>query len=131
MTAPFAGGAVPVQVRWAAGVVLLEGAALIALCVAYGARVLLGKPDNRAIAVSGAAMGLVAGVVIALLARALARGRQASFSPVVLTQLLALPVGVGLLQGHLPGYGLAVLLPAILVLGLLIGTPGGRTVLRR
>lgn len=126
-----AGRAVPVPIRRAATVVLLEGGALVALCVGYGARVLTGSPQNRGLALSGAGMGLVAGSVIVLLARALARGRRASASPVLLTQLLALPVGIGLLQGHLPGYGAAVLLPAIVVLGLLFATPGGRTIFHR
>jgi len=114
-------GAVPVQVRRAAAVVLVEGVGLVLLCAGYAGRVFLGRPENRVLA---------AGVAVMLLGRALSRGRRAAASPVLLTQLLSLPVGVGLLQGHLPIYAAAVLLPAVVVLVLLAGTPGGRTAFR-
>jgi len=123
-------GAVPVQVRRAAAVVLVEGVGLVLLCAGYAGRVFLGRPENRVLALAGAAMGLAAGVAVMLLGRALSRGRRAAASPVLLTQLLSLPVGVGLLQGHLPIYAAAVLLPAVVVLVLLAGTPGGRTAFR-
>lgn len=121
-------GPVPVQVRRAAAVVLVEGAGLVLLCAFYAGRVLLGRPQNRALALAGAAMGLAAGMTVLLLARALSRGRRAAASPVLIAQLLSLPVGVGLAQGHLPLYAVAVLLPAVVVLALLVGTAGGRTV---
>lgn len=121
-------GPVPAPVRRAAAVVLVEGVALLLLCTAYAGRVLFGRPENRALAMSGAAMGLAAGVLVTLLARALSRGRRAAASPVLVVQLLALPVGVGLLQGHLPLYAAAVLLPSVVVLALLVGTANGRTI---
>lgn len=124
-------GPVPIQVRRAAAVVLVEGVGLVLLCAFYGGRVLLGRPENRALALSGAGMGLAAGATIVLLGRALSRGRHAAASPVLLAQLLSLPVGVGLLQGHLPLFGAAVLLPAVVVLALLVGTAGGRKAFRR
>ena len=106
---------------------LLEGIGLVLLSGAYAGRVILGRPQNRALALAGAGMGLAAGAVVVLLARGLFRGRRAAAAPVLVTQLLALPVGVGLLQGHLPGYAAAVLLPAVAVLALLLGTAGGRS----
>lgn len=121
-------GPVPVPVRRAAAVVLVEGAGLVVLCAVYAGRVLLGRPQNRGLALSGAAMGLAAGVTVLLLGRALLHGRRAAASPVLITQLLSLPVGVGLAQGQLPFYAAAVLLPVVVVLALLVGTPGGRTV---
>lgn len=117
----------PRPVRRAAAVVLLEGVALVLVCAVYAGRVLVGRPENRPLALSGAAMGLLAGVALGLLAGALARGRRAAATPVLTAQLLAVPVGVGLVQGHLPLPAVAVLLPAAAVLVLLLGTPGGRT----
>jgi len=122
---------VPVPVRRAAAVVLVEGLALLLLCGSYAVRVLFGRPENRALAVSGAAMGLAAGALVALLAGALFRGRRGAASPVLVVQLLALPVGIGLLQGHLPLYAAAVLLPAVVVLALLLGTASGRAIFAR
>ena len=119
---------VPAAVRRAAAVVVVEGVGLVLLCSAYAGRVLLGRPANRAVALSGAGMGLAAGVVLLLLARALFHGRRAAASPILLTQLLAVPVGVGLLQGRLPFHAAAVLLPAGGVLLLLLGSAGGRTI---
>lgn len=119
-------GPVPAAVRRAAALVVAEGVALVVLCAAYAAEVLLGRPQNRGLALAGAAMGLVAGIVVVLLGRGLAGGRRAVAAPVLVAQLLALPVGIGLLQGHLPVYASAVLLPAAGVLALLFGTRGGR-----
>ncbi len=110
---------------------LVEGLALLLLCASYAVRVLFGRPENRALAVSGAAMGLAAGALVALLAGALFRGRRGAASPVLVVQLLALPVGIGLLQGHLPLYAAAVLLPAVVVLALLVGTAAGRAIFAR
>ncbi len=115
-------------VRRAAAVVLLEGLGLLLLCAGYAARVLFGRPENAGLALTGAVMGLLAGAVVVLLARALAHQRRAAASPVLVTQLLALPVGIGLWEGHLPLYGVAVLLPAVVVLALLVATAGGRTI---
>lgn len=121
-------GPVPTPLRRAAVVVLLQGVGLVLLCAAYAGHVVTGRPANRALALSGAGLGLAAGLVVVLLARSLGRGRRVAGAPVLLTELLALPIGVGLLQSSLPLYGAAVVLPAAGVLLLLFGTRGGRTI---
>lgn len=123
-------GAGPAPVRAAARVVAAEGAALTLLSIGYLASIELGHPDSRGVATFGALLSLAAGLLLLALSRGLARSRRATLSPIVLAQLLALPVAVGLFQGHLPGYGAIVMLPALAVLGLLFGTRDGRAVSR-
>jgi hypothetical protein len=46
----------------------------------------------------------------------------------LLTQLIAIPVGIGLVQGHRAWIAACVLAPSVVVLALLLFTPGGRSV---
>ncbi|GAC1612013.1 MAG: hypothetical protein NVS3B26_30690 [Mycobacteriales bacterium] len=59
-----------------------------------------------------AGFGIGTGLVLALLARAIRRCHGWARSPAIVLELVALPVGVGLLQGHLWGVGGPVLLVA-------------------
>ena len=96
----------------AALLVGVEGLALIVLGVAYGAAGVLGEPFDRTATLLEAAMAVLAGVLVLLVARGLARVSGWARSPAVVVQLLALPVGASLVQGRvwyaaIPVLGLA------------------------
>ena len=95
----------------AAALVGLEGVALVVLGVAYGIAGALGDPFDRTATLLEAGFAVVGGALVVLVARGLARVQGWSRSPAVVLQLLALPVGVGLVQG-------AVWAAAVPVLGL-------------
>lgn len=120
----------PSTVRAAALVVVIEGVALVATGIVYAVVSWRGRPESLAGAELAAAMALAAGVTLLGLARALRRLRGWSRSPVVVLELVALPVGFSLaFQAHLPQYGLPILALAAGVLGLL-ATPGSRLAFR-
>jgi hypothetical protein len=77
----------------------------------------------------GAAIGLLFGATLVAAGRGLARRKRPAYSPTVLIELIAVPVGIGLIQGNQPLIAVAVLVPSIVVLSLLLGTPGGRSVI--
>ena len=89
----------------------VEGLALVLLGVVYGAAGVVGAPFDRTATLLEAGMAVLAGVLVLLVARGLADLRGWARSPAVVVQLLALPVGVGLVQG-------GVWLAAVPVLGL-------------
>ena len=118
----------PRVVRVAAGLVATEGAVLVALSVVYAGFIGFGDPHRRGLALFIAAIGFAFGLALLLAARGLYRRRRAAYSPIVLLQMLALPVGIGLIQGgDQPWIAVAVLVPSLVVLGLLVGTPSGRS----
>jgi hypothetical protein len=71
----------------------------------------------------GAALALALGGGVVLLARALLTSRRHIQSPIVVTQLLCMPVAVGLLQGGLYGYGAPLLAVPVAIL-ILLGVSG-------
>ena len=101
-------------VAHAAALVALEGVALVVLGVVYGAAGVLGDPFDRAATLLEAGLAVLVGVLVLLVARGLADVRGWARSPAVVVQLLALPVGYGLVQG-------GVWLAAVPVLGLALG----------
>ncbi|MHB2022491.1 MAG: hypothetical protein ACYCO3_04050 [Mycobacteriales bacterium] len=109
----------PAPLRCAAGLVALQGAALAVVCLVFLVDIFVGRPNDRATALFGAALGLFTAAVLIGLARPLQRGRRFARTPVVLIDLLALPVGAGLVQGARFGYAVCVILPALLTLALL------------
>jgi hypothetical protein len=109
----------------AAALVALEGGGLVLGGVAYGVAGLVGDPFDRTATLLQAAFALVVGVLVLLVARGLHRTSGWSRSPVVLLQLLALPVGVGLAQSGIWYAAVPVLLLAAAVLYLL-ATPEAR-----
>lgn len=113
----------PRPVSTAAALTVVEGVALLAVCGAYLVRILTGKPGDRASALLGAAMGFGLALLLPVLARGLARLRRPALTPVVLVNLLGLPVGVGLLQGRVYLAGGIVL---ALSLGVLVSLFGSR-----
>ena len=75
---------------------------------------------------SEAVIILAAAVLLGVLARALAGVRRWARSPAVLTQLLAIPVGVSLLQVGMTAWGALVVAVPALVLLLLLGAAQAR-----
>lgn len=116
-------------VRRIAQLLAVEGAALVVLGVVYAAVSATGRPENRLGAELAAAFLMVLGAVVVLLARATAAGRTWPRTPAVVVNVIALPVGFGLLQGHLYLAGAVVLLPAVTMLWL-FATPEARARLR-
>ena len=84
----------------AALLVAVEGVALTALGAVYGLAGALGDPFDRTATLLEAGLAVLVGVLTLLVARGLARVQGWSRSPAVVLQLLALPVGVGLVQGR-------------------------------
>ena len=111
--------------RLAGPVVLGEGVVLALVCVGYSISLLIGHPHNRGLALFGALLGLVFGLGLMLAGRSLRRGSgRAAWTPSLLAQILALPVGFGLLQGDQAVIAALVLVPALAALVLLVlGAP--------
>ncbi|CAA9343835.1 MAG: hypothetical protein AVDCRST_MAG07-2559 [uncultured Frankineae bacterium] len=113
----------------AAALVALEGVALAVLGTVYGVAGVVGEPLDRTATLIEAGFAVVAGVLLLLVARGLARVRGWSRAPAVVAQLLALPVGVGLVQGRVWVAAVPVLLLALGVLQALT-TPQARRAFR-
>jgi hypothetical protein len=113
-------------VRALAVSVAVEGGALALGSAIYAGFIVAGSPHNRGLALFGASLGLLAGTGLLLAARGLARRRRAATSPVVLFQIIAIPVGIGLIQGGRPLIAVGVLAPAVATLGGLFGSKAGR-----
>jgi hypothetical protein len=121
-----AGQTAPVTVRLAALVAAVEGVALLGLGAFYAGKTALQRPDSYGRALLGAAMAVAGGALLLLLGRALLRVRRWARSPVVVLQVLALPVAYSLaFQAGLPGYGGPILVLAVAELYLLF-TPEAR-----
>lgn len=81
---------------------------------------------NLALTEGEAALIVATGVLLGFIARGMATLRRWARSPTVLTQLLALPVGVSLLQVGLTAYGAVVVAVPAVVLLLLLGPSEAR-----
>jgi phosphate/sulfate permease len=112
-------GSVATALRVVTGLVLVEGLLLVAAGAWLLVATVTGSPDSLGTALFLALLALVAGAGLAWLSRPLLRGRRWARSPVVVAQLLALPVGAGLVQGALYRYAVPDLALAVTVLGLL------------
>ena len=97
----------------AALLVAVEGLALLVLGLVYGTAGVVGAPFDRTATLLEAGLAVVVGAAVLLVARGLGEVRGWARAPAVVVQLLALPVGVGLLQGR-------VLVAAVPVLGLAV-----------
>ena len=130
-TAPSAAGSPPPQLRAAVAGVGLEALALLLLAVLLAVKALTGDPHSLAAALIDSAMALIGGVVLAFCARGLLAMRVASRAPVVVLQVIALPVSYDLgFQAGRVAYGAPILVVAVVVLYLLF-TPPVRAVLDR
>ena len=91
-----------------------EGAALVVLGTGYAVAGVVGDPFDRTATLLEGGFAALAGVLLLVVARGLLGVRGWARSPAVVLQLLALPVGLGLVQG-------GVLVAAVPVLGLAVG----------
>ena len=110
-------------VRRAAALLAVEGVALLVVGVVDAIATATGSPSRRGFSYGQAALAVAAGAVLLLLARAIDARRDWARSPAIVLQLLAVPVGIGLLQGGvwLAGVPVLVLAAATLVLVLAAG----------
>jgi hypothetical protein len=122
---------IPVQVRAAAGIVAVQAAALFGAAAVLIVKTIADHPDSVARALLGAAMALLGTLVLLTCARGLRALRPAARTPVVVLELLALPVSYSLgFQAGLMAYGAPILFSALAVLYLLL-TPAARAALDR
>lgn len=113
----------------AALLVAVEGALLTVLGLGYGVAAVAGDPFDRAATLLAAGIAVLGGILVLLMARGIGRAAGWSRAPAVVLQLLALPVGVGLVQGRIWYAAGPVLGLATMVLYQL-ATPGARLALR-
>jgi hypothetical protein len=129
--APGTGDTAPRPLRLACLLVGLEALALAVIGVWLVVETLAGHPTSIGAALSGAALSLLGAAVLVLGGRGLLRLRPAARTPVVVLQLLALPVSYTLaFQAGRVGYGGPILVVAVAVLYLLF-TPPARAALDR
>ena len=122
---------VPSQVRAAVAVIGLEALALLATAGLLVAKTTSGHPHDRAGALLLGALCVAGAAVLGLAARGLLHLRPAARTPVVVLELLALPVSFSLaFQAGRLGYGGPILVAALAVLYLLF-TPPARAALDR
>jgi len=118
---------VPSEVCRAAAIVALEGVAVLALGpILLVGGILLGRPDSLSRAWAEVVLAIAAGTLILFLARALSKAAGWSRAPVLVIQILAMPVGYSLaFPSEQPLYGIPVLASGATVLYLLF-TPAAQ-----
>jgi hypothetical protein len=122
----------PRPVRLAAALVAVEGVGLVVLALVEVISTVVAEAASVSLALTTAAFAAATGALLLWLARALAELRNAARTPVVVIQLLALPIGWNLIgTSGRPELGLPVLVLGVAVLSLLFGSDEARTALRR
>jgi hypothetical protein len=114
----------PAAVRPSALVVLValvagQGIGLVGLAVFFLVELIVASPTSAPRAVMAALLTLLAGLGLLAVARGLRRARRWARAPALVTQLLALPVAWGLVQGGRWYVGVPLILWALGVLALL------------
>jgi hypothetical protein len=121
----------PGQLRVAVVLIGIEALGMLALAMVLLVKTLTGHPHSVVGALLGVALALFGAGALVLCARGLAHLSPSARSPIVVIQLIALPVSYTLtFQAGLVGYGAPILLAALAVL-YLIFTPPVRQVLDR
>jgi hypothetical protein len=121
----------PGQVRAATAIVALEALALLAAAGVLIFKTVFGNPDSVGRAMSDVGLAIFGAVLLAFAARGLLRLSPSARTPVLVLQLLALPVSYSLaFQAHRVEYGGPILVAALAVLYLLF-TPPAREALDR
>jgi hypothetical protein len=121
----------PAPIRAAALLIALEVLALLAAAGVLVFKTATGHPEDAGGALIGALMAVAGALVLAMSARGLIHLHAAARAPVIVLQLLALPVAYSLaFQAGRVVYGGPILLVALAVLYLLF-TPPARAVLDR
>jgi hypothetical protein len=124
-------GVVPGPLRAAVVLILIESLALLGAVGFLVYSTITGRPSEVARALLGAAIAFLGAAGLAAGARGLWRLSAAARSPIVVVQLLALPVGYSLgFQAGVIGVGGPILVVALAVLFLLF-TPPAREALDR
>jgi hypothetical protein len=108
-----------VPLRACALLVALQAVGLAAIAVFYLVEIFVATADDRVRAVVTALLAAAAAAGLALVAHGLWRRRRWARAPALVTNLLVLPVAVGLLQGGRWYVGVPLLVWAVAVLGLL------------
>jgi hypothetical protein len=122
---------VPAQVRSAVAIVALQALALLAAAIVLIVKTIFGDPDSVGRAMSDAGFAILGALLLALGARGLLRLSSAARTPVIVLELLALPVSFDLaFQAHRVDYGGPILVSAVVVL-YLVFTPPAREALDR
>jgi hypothetical protein len=121
----------PGQVRAATAVVALEALALLAAAGVLLFKTAFGDPDSVGRAMSDVGLAIFGAMLLAFAARGLLRLSPSARTPVLVLQLLALPVSYSLaFQAHRVEYGGLILVAALAVIYLLF-TPPAREALDR
>lgn len=114
----------PGQLRAAAVIIGLEAAGLLVAAGVLLTKIVFGNPDDVVSALLETGLALFGAVLLAVAARGLLRLRPSARPPVIVLQLLAVPVGYSLaFQAGLVGYGGPILIAALSVLYLLFTPP--------
>jgi hypothetical protein len=117
---------VPRVVTAAAVLAGVQGLALVAIAVLLIVDTIVGSPHSLFGGLGGAALALIAAAVLLVLGFYLAALRRWARSPIVVLQVLWLPVSFSLaFQAGRPAYGGPILASAIAIL-LLLATPEAR-----
>lgn len=123
--------AVPGPLRAAVIIIAVEAFALLVAAAVLVVKTISGEPKDVWRALLGAAFALVGAAALVMAARALLRLRPAARSPIVVLQLLALPVAYSMwFQAGVVVYGAPIMVAALAVLFLLF-TPPAREALDR
>ncbi|HTZ44166.1 MAG TPA: hypothetical protein VMB79_09905 [Jatrophihabitans sp.] len=124
-------GPAPATVRYAGVVVLVQAAGLLGTAVALVVLAMVHSSQRLWAALAIVGFAVLGAAVFYFCGRGLLALRPSARSPIVLLELLALPVGYSLgIQAGRPLIGLPVLLSAVAVLALL-ATPSAREALNR
>ena len=107
------------SLRWCAALVGLQGAGLAVVAGFYLVEMITATPDDVVRALVTVALAALAAAGLALVARGLLHRRRWARAPALVTNLILLPVAVGLLQGGRWYAGAPLLVWALAVLGLL------------
>jgi hypothetical protein len=115
------------RVSW---LVQAQGVALALVCLGFGVYALSGRTQHHGLAQTEFlfGLGLFTGVIWAWLGRSLAAGIRGAYSPLLLLELICLPVAWGLAQGHLWLYAAVVGVSGLVVVVALFSPAGRRIV---
>ena len=117
------------QLQVAAIIIVVQAAALVVAALILVIKTLTGHPDSVGRALLGAAMSLLGALVLAACAHGIYHHRPVARTPVVVLELLALPVGYSLgFQAGRMAYGGPIVFSALAVL-YLVFTPPARAAL--
>jgi hypothetical protein len=115
--------------RWVSWLIQGQGVLLSAVAIGFALYALGRHKQHHGLAQTEFEFGLLllAGLVLLFAGRALGRGSRAAYSPLLLLELICLPVAWGLAQGHRWGYAALVGASALVVV-IALFSPAGRRV---